>query len=29
MGQYIDRYAYYLDKLQEETAGAPKGRPLV
>ena len=29
MGQYIDRYAYYLDKLQDETARGAKGRPLV
>ena len=29
MGQYIDRYADYLDKLQEEISGGPKGRPLV
>ena len=29
MGQYIDRYAYYLDKLREEIAADPKGRPLV
>ena len=29
MGQYIDRYAYYLNKLQDETARGAKGRPLV
>lgn len=29
MGQYIDRYAYYLDRLREEIAADPKGRPLV
>ena len=29
MGQYLDRYADYLKKLQEEISGGPKGRPLV
>ena len=29
MGQYIDRYAYYLNKLQDENARGAKGRPLV